>query len=65
MYMYIYIYMYVYIHIHVNIQLAAQFTMHTDSNPLHRYEFGPPRFFSKTFNFFMVLYSTSQMSRGG
>jgi len=37
----------------------------TCSDPLHRYEFGPPKFFSKTFKFSMIFYSTWQISRGG
>jgi len=27
-------------------------------DPLHRYEFGPPKFFSKTFKCSMIFYST-------
>jgi len=33
--------------------------------PLHRYEFGPPKFFSKTFKFAMIFYSTWQILGGG
>jgi len=33
--------------------------------PLHRYEFGPPKFFSKTFQFSIIFYSTWQISGGG
>ena len=33
--------------------------------PLHRYEFGPLKFFSKTFKFSMIFYSTWQTSGGG
>ena len=35
------------------------------SNPLHRIEFGPPKFFSKTFRFSMIFYSTLQIFGGG
>ena len=34
-------------------------------NPLHRIEFCPPKFFSKTFRFSMIFYSTSQIVWGG
>jgi len=34
-------------------------------NPLHRYEFGPPKFSSKTFKICMICYSTWQISGGG
>jgi len=34
-------------------------------DPLHRIEFGPPKFFSKTFRFSMIFYSTLQFSGGG
>jgi len=34
-------------------------------DPLHRYEFGPPKFFSKTFKFSIIFYSTWQISGGG
>ena len=34
-------------------------------HPLHRYEFGPPKFFSKTFRFSMIYYSTWQISGEG
>jgi len=30
--------------------------------PLHRIEFGPPKFFSKTFTFSLIFYSTWQIS---
>jgi len=33
--------------------------------PLHRYEFGLPKFFSKTFKFAMIFYSTWQISGAG
>jgi len=35
------------------------------SNPLHRYEFGPPKFFFKSFKFPIIFYSTWQISGGG
>ena len=35
------------------------------SHPLHRYEFGPPKFFSKTFKFSKKIYSTWQSAGGG
>jgi len=35
------------------------------SNPLHRIEFGPPKFFSKTFRFSIIFYSTLQIFGGG
>ena len=35
------------------------------SKPLHRYEFGPPKFFSRTFQCFIMFYSTWQISGGG
>jgi hypothetical protein len=34
------------------------------NNPLHRYEFGPPKFFSKTFKFSIMFYSNWQISGG-
>jgi hypothetical protein len=34
------------------------------SNPLHRIEFGPPKFFSKTCTFSIIFYSTLQFSGG-
>jgi len=34
-------------------------------NPLNRYEVGPPKFFSKTFKFSIILCSTWQISGGG
>ena len=33
--------------------------------PLHRYEFGLPKFFSKTFKFSTIFYSSWQISGGG
>ena len=33
--------------------------------PLHCIEFGPPKFFSKTFTFSIIFYSTLQISGGG
>jgi len=33
--------------------------------PLHRYEFGQPKFFSKTFIFSIIFYSTCHISGGG
>jgi len=33
--------------------------------PLHRYEFGPPKFFSKSFKFSIIFHSTWQISGGG
>jgi hypothetical protein len=33
--------------------------------PSHRYEFGPPKFFSKTFKFSIIIYPTWQISGGG
>ena len=35
------------------------------SNPLHRYEFCEPKFFSKTCKFSIIFYSTWQLSGGG
>jgi len=35
------------------------------TNPLHRYDFGPPKFFTKTFKFSIIFYSTWQISGGG
>jgi len=35
------------------------------SNPLHRIEFGPPKFFSKTFRFAIIFYSTLPIFGGG
>jgi len=32
---------------------------------LHRYEYGPPKFFSKTFKNFIIFFSTLQISRMG
>jgi len=34
-------------------------------NPLHRYRFGLPKFFCKTFKFSIIFYSTWQISGGG
>ena len=34
------------------------------NNPLHRYEFCPPKFFSKTFKFSIMFYSNWQISGG-
>jgi len=34
-------------------------------NPLYRYELCPPKFFSKTFKFSIIFYSTLQISGGG
>jgi len=33
--------------------------------PLHRFEFGPPKFFSKSFRFSIIFYSSYQISGGG
>ena len=41
------------------------FDDHFESQPLHRIEFGPPKFFSKTCKFSIIFYSTLQFSRGG
>ena len=35
------------------------------ANNLHRIEFGPPKFFSKTFKFSIIFYSSLQISGGG
>jgi len=40
-------------------------TVHFACYPLHRIEFGPPRFFSQTFMFSIIFYSTLQISGGG
>ena len=40
-------------------------TIHCVCYPLHRYEFGPPKFFSKSFKFSIIFYSTWQISGGG
>jgi len=40
-------------------------TIFLASNPLHRIEFGPPKFFSKTCTFSIIFYSTLQFSGGG
>jgi len=34
-------------------------------HPLHRIEIGPPKFFSKTFRFSIIFYSTLQIFGGG
>jgi len=45
-----------YIHFH---------TLYSRSDPFYRYGFGLPKFFSKTFKFCIISYSTWQISRGG
>ena len=42
-----------------------QWSSRFEPNPLHRYEFGPPKFLSKTFAFSMIFYSTWQILGGG
>jgi len=53
-----YIYMYTYIYV-------VYIYIYTYTYPLHRYEFGQPKFFSKTFIFSMIYYSTWQITGGG
>jgi len=49
----------------LRIQPSTFWCIEVSSNPLHRYEFGPPKFFSKTFQSFTIFYSTWQISGEG
>ena len=39
--------------------------LYSTNHPLHRIEFGLPKFFSNTFKFSIIFYSTLQISGGG
>jgi len=67
MYICIYIYMCIYTYINFNIFSCCLFVLFVlpPTYPVHRIEFSPPKFFSKTFRFSIIFYSTLQNFGGG